>query len=338
MPDDIKHIFVVNNRVVNYRIIRGMYQIRFHRDGYDIEVASKSLTEVKKKFIDALNTGTRRGKKKMFPTLKEFSATWLKYKQPVVKESTYKTYVLNLEANIYPALGDTPIDMLNRETIQDFLNGLVEEGRCRTAGICKQLLGAIFKLAVEDLEIKDPMTKIVLPHYEKKKSTALKKDEEKTLVEYCKQHPKTKGCSGVIILLYTGMRAGELKSLTHDEKFIYCISEKTRKGYADVTRKIPISPMMKKMLPYIDIDNSIDVSMWTMRDVLKELFPTRHLHELRYTFITRAKECGINTEVVMLMDGHESDRDCFASKVDRGYTDFSEEFILKEMEKFDYEL
>ena len=68
------------------------------------------------------------------------------------------------------------------------------------------------------------------------------------------------------------------------------------------------------------------------------VFPERHVHEFRYTFITRAKECDVNPEVVMLWAGHESDSDVKTSKVDRGYTTYSEEYLLGEVHKIDYDL
>ena len=39
----------------------------------------------------------------------------------------------------------------------------------------------------------------------------------------------------------------------------------------------------------------------------------------------------------MLWDGHTQDKDVRTSKVDRGYTDYSEEYLLKEAEKVNYE-
>ena len=64
-----------------------------------------------------------------------------------------------------------------------------------------------------------------------------------------------------------------------------------------------------------------------------------HAREFRYIFIMRVKECGgVNPEVVMLWAGHESDSDVKTSKVDRGYTTYSEEYFLSEVQKIDYEL
>ena len=59
---------------------------------------------------------------------------------------------------------------------------------------------------------------------------------------------------------------------------------------------------------------------------------------VKNTFITRAKECGVNPEVVMLWAGHESDSDVKTSKVDKGYTTYSEEYLLGEVHKIDYDL
>jgi len=49
--------------------------------------------------------------------------------------------------------------------------------------------------------------------------------------------------------------------------------------------------------------------------------------------LTREKECGVNPEVVMLWVGHESDSDIKTSKVDRGCTTSSEEYLLSEIHK-----
>ena len=78
-------------------------------------------------------------------------------------------------------------------------------------------------------------------------------------------------------------------SLVTGEKYNYieCTTGKTRQGYAAVRRKIPISPMLKKVWHLIDFDKAKATSKdWTYR-TLKSLFPDRHTHELRYTFISR---------------------------------------------------
>ena len=114
--------------------------------------------------------------------------------------------------------------------------------------------------------------------------------------------------------------------------------KKIRRGRKQGIRKIPISPMLQRVLSMIDFDLVRRTNKSTIRDALKRVFPERHIHEFRYPFITRAKECGVNPEVVMLWAGHESDSDVKTSKVDRGYTTYSEEYLLSEITKISYDL
>lgn len=342
MPEDIQKLFIVNDKVTKYRYHRGMYHARYRRGGYDIEVASKSFDVMKKKFLDSLLEQTKHKPSKT-PYMKDFVQQWLAEKKPTIKESTYKSYEDLVQLDILPNFGEQHIDRITRKEIQEHLFELVEQGKNRTAQKVKQLLGAIFSLAVEDYEFKNPMTKIKLPHYEVKKGAPLSKVEEKRLIEFCKINSQLCGVSAILILLYTGMRVGELPSMTietNDSGYTYieCETEKTRKGYATIRRKIPISPMFRQVWEMIDFEKAKTVAYKTLSDTIKRVFPNRHIHELRYNFISRCKECGCNLELVMLWDGHEFDKDVKSSRVDRGYTRYSDEVYFGEINKVNYEL
>ena len=74
---------------------------------------------------------------------------------------------------------------------------------------------------------------------------------ERKIIEFCsalqeENEYMSKACDTILLLLYTGMRIGELSSAAFDGTHITCVSEKTRKGKTDVLRKIPLSPMLKK--------------------------------------------------------------------------------------------
>ena len=43
MPEKVKQFLIINNKMITYREIRGLYQVRYHRDGFSIEVASKDF-------------------------------------------------------------------------------------------------------------------------------------------------------------------------------------------------------------------------------------------------------------------------------------------------------
>lgn len=338
MSDYLKKLFTINDKIVTYRYVDGLYQARFRRDGYNIEVASKSFDIMRQKFLDKLLAAERAKQTAGYPLLNDFISDWLKVKKQTVKETTYKSYVNLLTHNILPKFGHYHVNEITRKDIQDFLFELTDDGKNRTAQKLKLLLSAIFDVIVEDYGIKTPMSKIVLSHYEVKKGKAFTKTEEKVIIDFCKDNPHYAGNSAILTLLYTGMRVGELETITYDGTFIYCESEKTRKGYAKVIREIPISPMLKKVLPLIDLEQAKATNRYTIRDALKRIFPDRHIHELRYSFITRAKESGCNPELVMKWVGHEFDADVKTSRVDRGYTTYSQEYILQEINKINYEL
>lgn len=135
------------------------------------------------------------------------------------------------------------------------------------------------------------------------------------------------------------MRVGELASAKIiDNKFIECETEKVRKGYTAEFRKIPITPMLQRLLPHLNLEKAQKTSRDIIRHNLQKVFPEHHTHELRYTFITRVKEVGCNLEIVMLWAGHKFDNDVASSKVDRGYKTYSLEYHLQQAEKVNYDL
>jgi integrase len=225
---------------------------------------------------------------------------------------------------------------MTRAVIQDYLFKIVEEGKHRTAEKLCQILTCIFDLACEDLGITSPMKKIVLPYYETKKGICFTYAEERKLVDFCIQNKENAASSALLVLLYFGLRKSELHTITVENEKLTCVTSKTRFGKGEVKRTIPFTPVFKRVLPYVDFDKAKATNIHTVETTFKRLFPDHHPHELRYTFITRCKECGVAGEVVMLLDGHTQDRDVKTSVVDRGYTTYSEEFIRKEVEKVDY--
>lgn len=206
-------LIVYNGNAVTYRFHNGSYGVRFNRDGYHIEVYASDLKILRAKFLDKVATYQPKPKEdKSCPYMKDFVPEWLKAKSLTVKETTLKSYEDLISVHVIPPFGDMRLNVITRSDIQDYLSELVNTERYRTAQKLRQLLSAIFDVAAEDFGIKSPMTKIQLAHYEVKKGNALTKAEEKILVDYCIAHKNYSAASALLVLLYTGMRIGELKT------------------------------------------------------------------------------------------------------------------------------
>lgn len=344
MPLKYRNVFAQGDKLVSYRQKpNGVYEARYHRDGIHIEVSSKDMFALKKKFIEALHnyaeTGCSKAKTQHTVLFNNFAKTWLLLKEKTTKPATFKEYKRLFEHDIEPVFSNKTLAEIDREFVQNFLFTYVNQNKFRTAEKIQLILRCIFDLAADDYKFSSPMTKVVLPRHQSKKGSAFTYLEEKQLVEHCTAHPELTASSALLVLLYTGMRRSELKTLRIlNENWMECDTSKEKMGQDVVARKIPITPMMRKVMPYIDFEKAKATNVNTINTMIKRLFPHHHTHELRYTFITRCKECGINHELVMLWDGHSFDKDVKTSVIDRGYTDYSEKYALSEAQKFNYEL
>lgn len=338
MPTKIQNVFAAGNMLVHYRLRKdGVYEARLHRQGIDIEVSSKDLSVLKQKFLDKLHNIKSQKNDNVVKTFAQYAEEWLNIKKVTTKPSTYNEYMRMLNHDILPVFGKKSVLAIDRSELQSFLLTYVDNGTLRTAHKLFLVLRCIFDVVAEDYSVPSPMKKVIVPNYQSKKGSAFTYEEEKRLVNYCLANLNKDTSHALVVLLYTGLRRSELASLNIiDGKWLECDTSKERKGKNVVKRKIPFTPMMKRVLPYIDFDMARRVNVSSLHTTMKRLFPQRHLHELRYTFITRCKESGVHGEVVMLWDGHEEDKTIHSSRIDRGYTDFSDAFQLSEAEKVDY--
>lgn len=300
MPKSFQKAFIYDNRIVKFRYYQGLFQARYRRQGYNIEVASKDFDTMKKKFIEKLvgqaevqdipiaDPKRRTAKTVLFA---DYAQDWLKLKGQTTKPSTFKKYSRMIEVNLRPTFGHLHLSEITRPLVQQYLFTFVEAGKYRTAEKLKLMLNCIFDMAAEDFNLPSPMKKIVLPYHESKKGSALTKEEEKKLVEYCRNR-KDDVASALLILLYFGLRQSELPTLkVIDGNTIECETSKERMGRNVTLRYIPFTPMFRKVQDLVDFEKAKNVNVYTLRSAFKRLFPEHHPHELRYTFITRCKEC-----------------------------------------------
>ena len=304
MPEKYRRIFACEDRIIPYRFHKGVYEAHYRRDGFKVFACAKDFKEMREKFTAKLLEQMNGERPMPMPSkgketapvhsdarFADYLREWLEIKRKTCKESTVKEYERLSSVNLLPVFGDKAIIDISRQELQSYLFRFIDEGKHRTAEKLHQVLCCIFDLTCEDLHILSPMKKIVLPYYEPKKGSALTKEEEKTLVEWCIEHKDNEASSALLVLLYFGLRRSELKTISVEDEMLTCTTSKTKMGRSEVKRSIPFTPVFRRVLPYVDFEKARNTNVNTIYTTFKRLFPHRHTHELRYNFITRAKEC-----------------------------------------------
>ena len=336
MPLKYRKIFAHGNMIVPYRLRKdGVYEARIRRKNLHIEVSARDFESLKEKFILALQKSERGPEKKDISqtNFAEFACKWLEVKKTLVKSSTFKEYDRLVQKNLLPAFGTASLADIDRNRLQNYLLGFVRDGKHRTAEKLSDLLRCIFDVAADDFRIPSPMAKVILPRYQTKKGNALSYAEEARLVGYCLNNPDAAASDAILTLLYFGMRQSELPSVkVVDSAWLETETSKGRLGQDVVLRRTPFTPMVRKVLPYIDFAKAKATNPRAIASTIKRVLPDHHVHELRHTYISRCKECGVAGEVVSLWVGH-SLSGTITSTV---YTHYSAEFQMREAEKVLY--
>lgn len=338
MPKQFRKYFRYGGK--NHRIRQknnGVYEIRFMINGLSISASSKKLEIAKKKFIEKLHDSVTVKQAKDAKAIenilfKDFAKTWLEtVKRPNIKDSTYSDYGIQFRVHLVPVFGDRPLPSIKPMEIRTLLNRYIEKENFRTADKLHGTLKSLFECARDEgIIAQNPMKNIPEIRFTEKNGVPLTVAEERYLIEqlFTTNHP----CRyAMIFFLYTGIRRSELKSAIASDDWITVVTAKTRKGVIK-TRRIPISPMLR---PYMEHFTSENISFTDDRlsRVIPKFLPEHHLHDLRHTFITRAQECGIPKSVVKIWAGHAMNKHDMTESV---YTHFSDEYQLKEIQKYNY--
>lgn len=139
MSEPVKILLIYSGYAVKYRTLKNTNQVRFRRDGYNIELCGKDLNELRIRFLNAIEQAIPH-KKPVTPLLKDYLNEWISIKKTTVKESTLKGYIDLINAHIIPAFGDKHLDEITRADIQNYLSALVDKEKYRTAENSKSSL------------------------------------------------------------------------------------------------------------------------------------------------------------------------------------------------------
>lgn len=332
MPIQFRKQFILNDRLVRCRRRKSgkktvNYEIRYRRNGYNISVSSNDFEKAKEKFIDALKNADRQDEQQKVPTtFNKFAMYYFEnFKKKKVSPETYKSDLGRYNKHIAPHFKDVPIKNITTGQCQKLLDKYTEQGMGKTADEVHSLLNQIFKMAIaHNIVERNPITTVVHTQHEREHGKALTKDEERALLE------GLKGTNYLIpfaVALYTGMRPNEYKTARIEGNFIIAVNSK-RKTKKVEYKRIAISPMLK---PYLEGVSELNFPyVESMRTHMNRHVKGHKLYDLRTTFYTRCRECGVADAARDEFMGHS------AGALAKAYTDLSDEYLYAEAQKLNY--
>lgn len=303
------------------------YEIRYRRNGYNISVSNTDLKKAKELFIEATkNLDNIVAKTNVPNTFNEFVTYYFEnFRIKKVSKETYSGDIGRYRNHILPHFGSKPLKKITTSDCQSLLDKYVEKGMGKTADEIRSLLNCIFKMAIaHNLITQNPLALVVHREHERTHGKALTKQEERALLDGLKG---TRYLIPFAVALYTGMRPNEYKTAKIQGDFIIAVNSK-RKNKKVEYKRIAISPMLK---PYLEGVTELNFPyVESMRTHMNEHVKGHKIYDMRTTFYTRCRECGVADAARDEFMGHSS------GALTTAYTDLSDEYLLKEIQKLKY--
>lgn len=229
------------------------------------------------------------------------------------------------------ALGNYSLAAITPDLVAQYRDARLESGLANnTVRLELSLLSHLFTIAIKEWRVGllyNPVSNIRKPTPGKGRDRRLGRDEEKRLFQACDRHSNPMLGWIARIALYTGMRAGEIKSLARAqvnlEKRTVYLTE-TKNGSS---RTVPLTKKATEVFraaltnPVRPLDT--DLIFWGEpgRDGIRRPYEFRpawirtlkkagieglHFHDLRHEAVSRLIEAGLGDQEVSAISGHKS--------------------------------
>lgn len=180
---------------------------------YTSFICAKEAKEKVAKYKSALLTGTpapQTGTRHLFGF---YCDEWLRLRKNKIRESTYIKYDTVIEKHIKPKLGGCYPQGITGGIAEEFSAELIEDGLAvKTVHDILTVLHSVLKYTAAQLPGAFPAVEITYPKEIRREMRVLNRQEQERLVSYLLN--STDACKfGVLLMLLTGMRIGELCAL-----------------------------------------------------------------------------------------------------------------------------
>lgn len=320
----------------NYQNISGSHSFRYHRNGIQKNICCKNLEKAKIKvmeFCKQLKEGDGSISTKNTTTLCEYGKKWLDIvKKPNVHKDTYRVYNGVFKNYICPAFDKKYFKDISFFDLQEFFNNLPQDKGKTIENIHIVLNGIYDSAFIDNIIDKNIMERVQVKKHIRKNGQCLSLQAEKEFITRIKGNTKELSW---LVMLYSGVRPCELSSMTFNwtENTITIKNGKLKKYQTTIYRVIPIFPQLKPLRSRLE-NEDWKKNTRTLSARFPKICPNYRLYDLRHTFVTRAKQCGVSDELVSKWTGHELGKSVTA----KVYTHYDMEFQQKEALKVVYDL
>lgn len=260
-----------------------------------------------------------------------------------VKESSYQTYLRQINVHLLPRLGYLPLSEVTPAVVHEFVTQLEAIGLAYSTvkGVLRLLKAALHSAQEEGLIQKNPCKKIRVQPKEAPEQRVLSRSEQETLRSAAlKQNDLP-----TLLSLYTGMRLGEICALKWSDidwekktvtvrrtaqrmaSIENCVGKRTllmigspKSRHSHRVLPIPdfVLMLFRSMAQVVDTDNAFIFGKANraaeprtvqrrFQRLMKALgLPGVHFHTLRHSFATRLMELGVDIQTVSALLGHQS--------------------------------
>jgi integrase len=179
-----------------------------------------------RKLREEIETGAdpqgEKSAKRQEPTIDKLADDWTlacarKVKAEMLRQGTAESYERALRLHIRPQLGDIKIRAITKKTVLRFHEKITLDGKPVQANRSVAVLSSMLAWAVsEELLAVNPVIKAVKFNREEQRDREITPEERGRLVAELARHD-TQSARALILLMLTGARSGEVKSMKWDD-------------------------------------------------------------------------------------------------------------------------